>query len=906
MSVLSFGRTYEQVSNWLRRPPRRKPKNRRSDRPPVLETLESRLVPTGTWTKLAHAAPNGIGTMMLLSDGTVMAQGSGTVNTWYKLTPDASGSYVNGTWTSRASMRVSRLYFGSNVLPDGRVFLVGGEYASDQSFSRSAEIYDPVANSWTNAANYPQSQFGDDPTVVLPDGRVLAGYVLGSQTYIFNPATNSWSATGNKLQNDNSDEETWTKLPGGSILSYNICVNNPSGCTRGNAQRYMPSSGTWVATGAAPNNLSSSGVGYEMGPALLLPDGRVFQIGATGHTAFYTPSSNSWAAGPDVPSSLGADDAPGAMLPNGHVLFAADRPLFGSPMKLFEYDPTANTYTDVTPSGSVINTSGPAYTSRMLVLPSGQVLFTTSGNQLAVWTPNGNPNSSWKPTISDIADNGDGTYTLTGTQLNGLSEGASYGDDAEMSSNYPIVQLKDGSGHVYYARTSDWSSTGVATGSTSVTTKFKLPANLPGGTYNLTVIANGIASSNFSFTYTAAAQLDVSPDTTESTAGSTFSVTVQALDQDGNVFPNYRGTVHFTSSDPQASLPANYTFTAADNGVHTFNVTLKTAGDQTITATDTARGSVTGQATVTVDATTASQFYVATSVINAVAGTAFDVAVFALDPYGNVDTTYRGTITFSSADPYGATLPANYTFQAGDAGVANFAAGGTLYTAGTWDVTATDVSSGITGSGYVNVTAAPATSLYLAEPASIGSGTAFDVNVYAVDPYGNTDTNYQGTVHFTTTDRASGVVLPADYTFQTYNQGAVTFPGGATLITQGDQLITVTDTGSGITGSADVTVTTPGPLPNRGTHPDLTALTLAPATTTQTATPAAPAGTPGALSNQEHGSADRFFTAAGDDTALVRSGQETLAALHLALETYRTAPSWEVLAADLPLDQIVG
>src|SRR5262249_41983907 len=74
----------------------------------------------GTGPALAPAAPSGIGRMMLLRDGTVMAQGAGVTNPWYKWTPDSTGSYVNGTWTQLASMHFSRLYFGSNVLEDGR------------------------------------------------------------------------------------------------------------------------------------------------------------------------------------------------------------------------------------------------------------------------------------------------------------------------------------------------------------------------------------------------------------------------------------------------------------------------------------------------------------------------------------------------------------------------------------------------------------------------------------------------------------------------------------------------------------------------------------------------------------------------------------------------------------------
>jgi hypothetical protein len=93
------------------------------------------------------------------------------------------------------------------------------------------------------------------------------------------------------------------------------------------------------------------------------------------------------------------------------------------------------------------------------------------------------------------------------------------------------------------------------------------------------------------------------------------------------------------------------------------------------------------------------------------------------------------------------------------------------------------------------------------------SGTPFDVTVTALDPYGNTDVNYQGPVTFSTTDPDNGVALPADYTFTTGvggDNGVHAFPGGVTLVTVGDQTLTVTDTSSGIAGSAIITVG-PGP-----------------------------------------------------------------------------------------------
>ena len=195
-------------------------------------SVDSNALSNGTWTQMTNLPPTGLGTMMLLSDGRVMAQGGGTTNSWFQLVPNASGSYANGTWSSLASMGTQRLYFGSNVLPSGKVFVVGGEYSGPKgtnNWTNTGEIYDPVANTWSPIANFPQTQFGDDPSEVLPNGTVLAGYLSGPQTYVYNPTTNTWTATGTKLLNDRSDEETWVKLPDGSILSYDIFASPSTG-----------------------------------------------------------------------------------------------------------------------------------------------------------------------------------------------------------------------------------------------------------------------------------------------------------------------------------------------------------------------------------------------------------------------------------------------------------------------------------------------------------------------------------------------------------------------------------------------------------------------------------------------------------------------------------------------------
>ena len=135
----------------------------------------------------------------------------------------------------------------------------------------------------------------------------------------------------------------------------------------------------------------------------------------------------------------------------------------------------------------------------MLDLPDGTVLYSDFSSQLYVYHPDGSPLAAGEPTITSITPNANGSYHLTGTLLNGISEGAAYGDDWQMNSNYPIVRLTDAAGNVHYARTFNWSSTGVMTGNTLVTTEFRLPSGLPAGTYLLVVVANGNSSVPVSF-----------------------------------------------------------------------------------------------------------------------------------------------------------------------------------------------------------------------------------------------------------------------------------------------------------------------------------------------------------------------------------------------------------------------
>lgn len=523
---MSFNNSFSSRNTFLKR--RKSASKSTATRRLLLESLEHRVVMTGTWQTLTPvnptAGPPGTQAIMQLSDGTIMVQGGNNAptRTWFKLTPDATGDYLKGTWSSMPNMNVGRLFFTTAMLPSAKVFAVGGEYddtGNAGGFTNTAEIYDPVTNAWNAIppAPTPTSRFGDDPISVLPDGQVLAGYFASGLTYRYNPITNSWSTTaGSKVRNDASDEETWVKLPDDSILSYDVFSSlTSSPINTFKAQRYIPSADRWVdASNLDPANppsiLSTPNEGYELGPAFLLPDSnRVIYFGTNGNTAIYDIARNLWSAGPSEPTKviggtvtkLVGTDNPGAMLPNGKILItfspqgssAGGGYNFPSPTYVYEYDPEAQTYVEVTPSSGL---GGNSFLYNMLVLPTGQIMLCDQTSRtVRVYTPDGSPQDAWRPTIEQITDDGNGTYTLTGTQLNGRGEGATYGDDWQSATNYPLVKIVDTAGNTRYARTFDWTNTGVATGSTPVSTKFTLPTGLQlNQVATFTVIANGIAS----------------------------------------------------------------------------------------------------------------------------------------------------------------------------------------------------------------------------------------------------------------------------------------------------------------------------------------------------------------------------------------------------------------------------
>jgi hypothetical protein len=520
--------------------------------------------------------------MFLLTDGRVLVHSEpncsgckGNYSNWYTLTPDNTGSYVNGTWLQVASTPAgyAPLFFGSAVLKDGKVVIQGGEYNCNPSCSAvwqsKGAIYDPAANTWTSTTPPTKSNIGDAESVVFPDGTwqlaMCCAIAFGDSTspvyYTFNESTLTFttaSASGDG-KFDDFDEEGWTLLPNGQILTVDAYTSNTvlSGT---NSELYTQSTNKWVSAGSTINQLWDSNCGrgggsFEVGPAVLRPDGTVFATGASdcaaGHTAVYNSTTGTWTAGPDFVSSQAANDSPAALEINGNVIVevSPSAGTFSAPSKFYEWD--GSTLTAINNPPNAVNTA--SFDGHLMVLPTGQIMYTDYSTDVEFLTSTGTFTSSWAPTITSLATTltPGSTVTISGTQFNGLSQANAYGDDFQNATNYPLVRITNtATGHVVYAKTHDHSTMGIATGSTIVSTSFDVPSSIETGASTVVVVANGIPSAAVAVTVgsgggktqtTTALVSNPNPSTTGQTV--TLTATVAPVNS-----PAPTGTVNFTSN----------------------------------------------------------------------------------------------------------------------------------------------------------------------------------------------------------------------------------------------------------------------------------------------------------------------------------------------------------------------
>jgi hypothetical protein len=337
-------------------------------------------------------------------------------------------------------------------------------------------------------------------------------------------------------------------------------------------------------------------------------------------------------------------------------------------------------------------------------------------------------------------------------------------------------------------------STGVSLFTAGVQTiNVKGPSALTG---SADVAVTAAAASRFSLTADASGQ-----------AGAAVNFTVSATDLYGNLATDYVGSVHFSSSDAQAVLPADAVFSATDAGRRTFTAVLKTAGNQTISAADTLVAAAAGTSNAIA---IAAGDAVSLSLIGGGGhiGSPHTVTVTARDAFGNVATGYNGTVHLSASDAR-MVLPADGTLAGG---VGTFTV--TPMTLGTQTLSASDVATGaLVGTETITGTPGVAATFVMSPVAGGVAGTTRTVTITAYDAFGNVAVDYAGTLVLSSSDFQA--TLPS-YTFTaadlgTHTMSIVLRTAGAQSLTARDlytPALSATQTGISVTAAAAATMST--------------------------------------------------------------------------------------------------
>jgi hypothetical protein len=477
-----------------------------------------------------------------MTDGSVIMHDICTAN-WFRLLPDNTGSYTNGTWTSfAANDRVAiaampggygPLFYASAVLPDGRVIVQGGEFTGATGCvgpapeSNLGAMYNPHTNTWSAVpAPAGWTQIGDSNSIVLGPNNLTGSYSAASYMVSNNPQAGAagfqsavaaidpipgtnfvWTITGTNKADANS-EENFALLPNGMVLTVNTTCSVVNPAPPGfcqtfntNTELFNQSTGNWSSAGTTPVGLGNDSgalqggivIQPETGPLVSIGFNMAVQFGGNNLTAVYSyrganpnPAGSSWIAGPSFPANNLTPDSPAALLPNGNILVqSSQNGFFTQPSLMWEFQsstltpqnfvaPAASLAANVPPCNDAALVNVPNYAGRMLLLPTGQVLW-SAGQRLngngqinctSVYTTNvaGNPNPIMRPAPHvnppnpplTIARGTNGT-TLTGSMFKGVSAGAYYGNDGQMATNWPLVRItNNASSHVCWGRTHNW------------------------------------------------------------------------------------------------------------------------------------------------------------------------------------------------------------------------------------------------------------------------------------------------------------------------------------------------------------------------------------------------------------------------------------------------------------------
>jgi Bacterial Ig-like domain (group 3) len=576
------------------------------------------------WTAIP-SSPNA-STCLLLTDGTVMCQAGEQTKSWQRLTPDQNGKYASGNWTALQDLPqpspvppgYGPLYYASAVLPDGRVFVIGGEYNNgylgcatppppvNNCPTTLGYVFDPTANGgtgqWAGPITVPAGYGGsDNQSIILKDGTVLIADVNSGNIYQLDATALTLTLVNASGKLDGNDEEGWIDLPDGTVLT--VDANNTANVSTGGGTAYEiydPTTLSWSAPGYTPVNLAditaTGGGSKEVGPSILRPDGTVIWFGGnpSGQNATYSTLTKTWTTAATFPlnsssKQLTVADGPASILPDGNVLVETSPGVvggkFGTGGQFFEFD-TTGALNPVTASGPSVSGES-SFKGRMLALPSGEILYTHGSNDVYLYTNSGSPQNAWRPVITSapgVLGLGN-TYPISGNLFNGVSMGGAYGDDAQTATNYPLVRITNNvSSHVFYARTHGHSRMGVeAVGDASViSTNFEVPPGMEQGASELVVVTNGIPSANFDVNVEPASSIAFT-SASATTSDYNDPATVQAVLTAGGS-PLAGKTVTFVLGSG-GSAPTCSAMTDG-SGVATCSLTPnQPAGPQTLTAT---------------------------------------------------------------------------------------------------------------------------------------------------------------------------------------------------------------------------------------------------------------------------------------------------------------------------------
>lgn len=244
----------------------------------------------------------------LLPNGNVLAIG-GKNSVTYGLASCEIFNVGTNTWSAGPDMNWGRWGHNAVTLQDGRVLVAGG----DDDYGQSAEIYDPVGNTWTLTTDmqYEHGQYSS--LVLLADGKVLCtgGWYAspdGTVAEVYDPILNTWTAVGNMGQ-DRSLKHSSVLLEDGKVLIV-------GGTLSGSAEIFDPLTGNFTAT-AAP------GAAKNHAQAFRLNDGKVFTFSTGSFSVptkcmeIYNPSTGTWT----VPNSsiYGASAGAAVVLNSGQI-----------------------------------------------------------------------------------------------------------------------------------------------------------------------------------------------------------------------------------------------------------------------------------------------------------------------------------------------------------------------------------------------------------------------------------------------------------------------------------------------------------------------------------------------------------------------------------------------------------